>query len=66
MRKIKKRRITWKKKQNNRTDQEIFREKQKLLRQIDKMKKEGYLIIYIDETMFTKGSVPKSEYCLPR
>lgn len=29
------------------------------------MRKDGYRIIYIDETMFTRSSVPKHEYCLP-
>ena len=66
MHKVKKRRITWKKKANNRTEDEFRREKQKLLRQLEKVKKEGYRIIYIDETMFTKSALPKTEYCLPR
>lgn len=29
------------------------------------MKKENYRIIYLDETMYTKSSVPKTEYYLP-
>ena len=28
-------------------------------------KKDGYKIIYLDETMFTESSVLKTEYCLP-
>ena len=35
-------------------------------RQLTKAKKDGYRIIYIDETMFTRATVPKSEYCLPK
>lgn len=35
------------------------------MRQIDKARKDGYRIIYIDETMFTRAAVPKAEYCLP-
>ena len=67
MHKVKKRRITWKKKKaNNRTEEEFKSEKKKLLRQLEKVKKEGYRIIYIDETMFTKSALPKTEYCLPR
>ena len=62
---IKKRKITWKKKVNNKSQEEIKREKSKLLKQIEKIRKQGYRIIFIDETMFTKSAVPKIEYCLP-
>ena len=27
---------------------------------------EGYRIIYIDETMFTRNTIKKGEYCLPK
>ena len=33
-------------------------------RQLEKAKKDGYRIIYIDETMFTRASVPNKEYSL--
>ena len=66
MNKIKKRRITWKKKSNNLTTVELSREKLKLLRQIEKARKDGYRVIYLDETMFTKAALPQSEYCLPK
>ena len=36
-----------------------------MIRELNKAKREGYRIIYIDETMFTRASVPKLEYCLP-
>ena len=36
-----------------------------MIRELKKAKKDGYRIIYIDETMFTKTTVPKQEYCLP-
>ena len=36
-----------------------------MLRQIEKFKRDGYKIVYLDETMFTKSSVLKTEYCLP-
>ena len=32
---------------------------------LKKAKRDGYRIIYLDETMFTRSTVPKSEYCLP-
>ena len=63
---VKRRKITWKKMANNRTEEELKREKKKLLRQLEKTRKEGYRIIYIDETMFTKAALPTTEYCLPR
>ena len=34
-------------------------------RELHKAKKDGYRIIYIDETMFTRKTVTKVEYCLP-
>ena len=36
-----------------------------MIKALAKAKKDGFRIIYIDETMFTKHSIPKSEYCLP-
>ena len=36
-----------------------------MIRALKKAKKDGYRIIYIDETMFTKHAIPKKEYCLP-
>mgnify|MGYP004089971961 CR=1 FL=1 len=32
---------------------------------LKRAKRDGYRIIYLDETMFTRSTVPKSEYCLP-
>ena len=63
---VKKRTITWKKRNNNRTEEEYKKEKKKLLRQLEKAKKDGYRIIYLDEAMFTKSALPKTEYCLPK
>ena len=33
-----------------------------MLRALTKARKEGYKIIYIDETMFTRRSIPTKEY----
>ena len=63
---VKKRRITWKKKANNRTEAEYKREKKKLLWQLEKARRDGYRVIYLDEAMFTKSALPKTEYCLPK
>ena len=35
-------------------------------RQLEKARMDGFRIIYIDETMFTRKTVPDSEYCLPK
>ena len=37
-----------------------------MIRDLKKAKKDGYRIIYIDETVFTRTTVPKTEYCLPQ
>ena len=36
-----------------------------MIRQLTKVKNSGYRIIYIDETMFTRRSIPLKEYSLP-
>ena len=35
-------------------------------RELAKAKKDGFRVVYLDETMFTRKTVPKTEYCLPR
>ena len=35
------------------------------MKQLEKAKKDGYRVIYLDETMFTKAALPKAEYYLP-
>ena len=42
-----------------------MREKTKMIRALKKAKKDGYKIIFIDETVFTRSTVPRTEYCLP-
>ena len=37
-----------------------------MIKALKKARKEGYKIIYIDETMFTRSTVPRTEYCLPK
>ena len=34
-------------------------------REITKALKDGYRIVYIDETIFSRKTVPRNEYCLP-
>ena len=35
-------------------------------RELQRAKRNKQRIIYIDETMFTRVTVPKAEYCLPK
>ena len=37
-----------------------------MVRDLKKAKRDGYRVIYIDETMFTRATVPRTEYCLPK
>ena len=46
--------------------EKVAQETARMKRQLAKAKKDGYRIIYIDETMFTRATVPKAEYCLPK
>ena len=41
------------------------RDKGKMIAALKRAKRDGYRVIYIDETMFTRSTVPRSEYCLP-
>ena len=64
---ITKKRIKWEKVKNDKTktEAEAIKEKSKMIRELTKAKKDGYRIVYIDETMFTRKTIPKKEYSLP-
>ena len=62
---IKKKRIKWIKVTKDKPVDVILKEKNKMVRELRKFKTQGYKIVYIDETMFTRRSVPTKEYCLP-
>ena len=32
---------------------------------LKRARRDGFRVIYIDETVFTRSTVPKQEYCLP-
>ena len=49
---------------NQKNIQEITKEVNRMKRELAKAKGEGYRIIYIDETCFTRTTVPKAEWCL--
>ena len=62
---IKKKRIKWIKVTKDKPVEVSVKEKNKMVRELRKVKQQGYKIVYIDETMFTRRSVPTKEYCLP-
>ena len=64
--KIKKRKIKWEKKAKVENEAKYARWKAQMIRDLNKAKRDGYKIIYIDETIFTRSTVPKIEYCLPK
>ena len=43
-----------------------IKEKARLRRELGKVKKAGYRVIYIDETMFTRKTVRNEEWSLPK
>ena len=63
---VKRRRIKWEKKAREQSQVNFSRDKAKMIRELKKAKRDGYRIIYIDETVFTRSTVPRSEYCLPK
>ena len=64
--KIQKRSITITKKMKNMDEAKFARELSRIKRELAKAKKDGYRIIYLDETMFTRKTQKKTEYCLPK
>ena len=62
---IKKKRIKWIKVTKDKPVEVSVKEKNKMVREQRKVKQQGYKVVYIDETMFTRRSVPTKEYCLP-
>jgi len=47
-------------------EEEQAKEKARLRREFSRVRKEGYRIIYIDETMFTRKTLRNEEWCLPK
>ena len=64
MHKVKRRRIKWEKRAREQDDSNYVQEKKKMIRALKRAKKDGFKIIYIDETVFTRSTVPRTEYCL--
>ena len=56
---VKRRRIKWEKKAREQNQVNFSRDKAKMIRELKKAKRDGYRIIYIDETVFTRSNIPK-------
>ena len=65
MYKIKKRKYRWYKEPPNPELAKSNRERARVIRELAKAKKDGYRIIYIDETCFTRKTLVDTEWCLP-
>ena len=54
----------WTKSGKNQSLEQVVKETKRMKRELAKAKQDGYRVIYIDETCFTRKTVPKAEYCL--
>ena len=62
---IKKKRVRWYKEVPDHDETERRRALTMMKRKLEKARKDGYRIVYLDETMFTRKTVPNSEWALP-
>ena len=46
--------------------EKIEQDTARMKRELARARRDGYRIIYIDETMFTRATVSRVEYCLPK
>ena len=63
---IAKRRIQWTKRSKTQSLEQIVQDTSRMKRELAKAKRDGYRLVYLDECMFTRATVPKAEYCLPK
>ena len=63
---VKRRRIKWEKRAREQNNGNYGRDKARMIRDLKKAKRDGYRVVYIDETVFTRSTVPRTEYCLPK
>ena len=63
---IKKKRLSWYKQAKGMTPDRKTRMLATVKRLLTKAKTDGYRVVYIDETMFTRKTVPLEEWALPK
>ena len=64
--KVKKRCFRWYKQHKGHDSIKAARDLTTMKMLLTKAKNEGYRIVYLDETCFTRTSVPKTEWCHPK
>ena len=65
MNSIKKKKLRWYKEPENKDEDQVRQELANMKRQLTRAKRDGYRIIYLDETMFTRKTVADTEWALP-
>ena len=60
---IKKRALRWYKQPKDRDPEQMRQQLATMKRLLIRAKNDGYRIIYLDETCFTRSTMPKTEYC---
>ena len=61
--KIKKRALRWFKQPKERDPEKAKQQLATMKRQLTRAKNDGYRVVYLDETCFTRTTMPKMEYC---
>ena len=61
--KVKKRAIRWYKQPKDKDPEQARQQLATMKRLLTRAKNDGYRIVYLDETCFTRSTVPKAEYC---
>ena len=63
---VAKRSIRWTKRSKTQSLEQAVQDTARMKRELAKAKRDGYRLVYLDECMFTRATVPKAEYCLPK
>ena len=64
--KIRKKKYRWNKQPKNQDAEEAKKWLTNMKRQLTKCRNQGYRIVYLDETFFTRNKVPELEWALPK
>ena len=62
---MKRRRIKWIKQAREDKSAQYARNNGKMIAALKRARRDGFRVIYIDETVFTRSTVPRTEYYLP-
>ena len=64
MHKIKKRALRWYKQPKDQDPEKVRQQLTTMKRLLTRARNDGYRVVYLDETCFTRSTMPKAEYCL--